>query len=163
MSRAVYPGTFDPISYGHIDLAERGLKIFDELIVAVARNVSKSTLFSAEERVEMVREVFEGVPGVTVDSYAGMTVEYVRSAGANVTLRGIRSITDFEYEFQMAMTNRHFADDLETVFMMTSNKYSFLSSHFIKEVAALGGDVSGFVPPVVEKRLKAKLGERVNG
>ncbi len=160
MSKAVYPGSFDPISYGHIDLAERGLKMFDELIVAVARNVSKQAVFSADERVEMVREVFEGVPGVTVDSYEGMTVDFVRSVGANVILRGIRTVSDFEYEFQMALTNRHFADDIETVFMMTSNQYSFLSSHFIREAVALGGDVSAFVPPQVKTRLKRKLGKR---
>jgi len=160
MSKAVYPGSFDPISYGHIDLAERGLKIFDELTVAVARNVSKNTLFSADERVEMVREVFDGVPGVTVDSYTGMTVDYVRSVGANVILRGIRTVSDFEYEFQMALTNRHFADDMETIFMMTSNEYSFLSSHFIKEAVALGGDVAAFVPPIVEQHLKKKLTKR---
>jgi len=160
MSKVVYPGSFDPISYGHIDLAERGLKMFDELIVAVARNVSKQTVFTADERAAMVREVFEGVPGVTVASYEGMTVDFVRSVGANVILRGIRTVSDFEYEFQMALTNRHFADDIETVFMMTSNQYSFLSSHFIREAVALGGDVSAFVPPQVVARLKQKLGKR---
>ena len=157
MSKIVYPGSFDPISYGHVNLAERGLNIFDELIVAVARNVSKTTLFSAEERVEMAREVFADVPGVTVDSYTGMTVAYVRSVGANTILRGIRTISDFEYEFQMALVNRHFADDVETMFMMTSNQFSFLSSHFIKEAVMLGGDVSAFVPPLVETRMKEKL------
>jgi pantetheine-phosphate adenylyltransferase len=160
MSKAVYPGSFDPISFGHIDLAERGLKIFDELIVAVACNVSKTMLFSPEERTEMVRHVFEDVPGVSVDYYEGMTVDYVRSVGGNTILRGIRSVSDFEYEFQMAMTNRHFADDVETMFMMTSNKYSFLGSKFIKETVALGGDVSSFVPPLVEKRLTEKLRQR---
>ena len=157
MSKIVYPGSFDPISYGHVNLAERGLNIFDELIVAVARNVSKTTLFSAEERVEMAREVFADVPGVAVDSYTGMTVAYVRSVGANTILRGIRTISDFEYEFQMALVNRHFADDVETMFMMTSNQFSFLSSHFIKEAVMLGGDVSAFVPPLVETRMKEKL------
>jgi len=157
MSRAVYPGSFDPISYGHINLAERGLKIFDELTVAVARNVSKTMLFTPQERLDMVREAFEGVPGVTVDSYDGMTVDYVRSVGANTILRGIRSVTDFEYEFQMALINRHFCDDIETMFMVTSNEHSFLSSHFIKETVALGGDVAAFVPLAVERRLKLKL------
>ena len=160
MSIAVYPGSFDPISYGHVDLAERGLKIFDELIVAVARNVAKQMLFSPEERAEMVREVFKDVPGVTVDSFEGMTVDYVTGCGANVMLRGIRTVTDFEYEFQMALINSHFADEIETVFMMTSNKYSFLSSRFIKEAVALGGDVSDFVPPLVEQRLREKLANR---
>ena len=157
MSRAVYPGSFDPISYGHIDLARRGLEIFDELIVAVARNVSKTMLFTADERLAMAEEVFADLPGVTVDSYGGMTVDYVRSVGANTILRGIRSVSDFEYEFQMALTNRHFADDVETMFMMTSSEYSFLSSHFIKEAVTLGGDVSAFVPALVEQRLKEKL------
>ncbi len=157
MAKTVYPGSFDPISYGHIDLAKRGVKILGELIVAVARNVTKTTLFSPDERVEMVRKVFCDVPGVTVDSYDGMTVDYVRSIGADTILRGIRTISDFEYESQMALTNRHFTKDVEMVFMMTSNEYSFLSSHFIKEVVALGGDVSAFVPALGEERMKAKL------
>lgn len=160
MPKVVYPGSFDPISYGHIDLVERGLKVFGELTVAVAHNEGKSPLFTMEERVEMVREVLRDVRNVKIDSYDGMTVDYVRSAGASMILRGIRTISDFEYEFQMALTNRHFADDVEMVFMMTSSKYSYLSSHFIKEIVALGGDVSAFVPPLVEKRLKEKLLKR---
>ncbi len=160
MPNVVYPGSFDPISYGHIDLVERGLKVFGELTVAVAHNEGKGPLFTMAERVEMVREVLRDVPNVKIDSYDGMTVDYVRSAGASMILRGIRTISDFEYEFQMALTNRHFADDVEMVFMMTSSKYSYLSSHFIKEIAALGGDVSAFVPPLVEERLKEKLLKR---
>ncbi|MFO7900863.1 MAG: pantetheine-phosphate adenylyltransferase [Planctomycetota bacterium] len=159
MSMAVYPGSFDPISYGHINLARRGLKIFDRLIVAVARNVAKETLFTPDERVEMVREVLRDEPNVTVDSFEGMTVDYVRGCGANVMLRGIRTVSDFEYEFQMALINRHFTTDIETMFMMTSNEYSFLSSRFIKEAVALGADVSAFVPPLVETRLREKLQE----
>ena len=157
MPKVVYPGSFDPISYGHIDLVERGLRIFSEVTVAVARNEAKQPLFSMEERGEMAREIFGGMPNVTVDCYDGMTVDYVRSVGAKVILRGIRTISDFEHEFQMALTNRHFADDIEMVFMMTSSEFSFLSSHFIKEVVALGGDVSAFVPPLVEERMKQKL------
>ncbi len=158
MTTAVYPGSFDPISHGHINLAQRGLKIFDKLIVAVARNVAKQTLFTAEERVEMVREVLRDDSRITVDAFEGMTVDYVRSCGANVMLRGIRTVSDFEYEFQMALINRHFTTDIETMFMMTSNEYSFLSSRFIKEAVALGADVSAFVPELVQRRLQEKLG-----
>jgi pantetheine-phosphate adenylyltransferase len=153
----VYPGSFDPISNGHVDLARRGLKIFDEVIVAVARNWAKTTLFTADERVAMVHAVLDGEPGIVVDQYDGMTVDYVRAVGGNAILRGIRSVSDFEYEFQMALINRHFTEEIETLFMTTSNEYSFLSSHFIRETVALGGDVSAFVPPVVEERLRAKL------
>ncbi len=158
MTTAVYPGSFDPISHGHINLAKRGLKIFDKLIVAVARNVAKQTLFTADERVEMVREVLSDDSRITVDAFEGMTVDYVRSCGANVMLRGIRTVSDFEYEFQMALINRHFTTDIETMFMMTSNEYSFLSSRFIKEAVALGADVSAFVPELVQRRLREKLG-----
>jgi pantetheine-phosphate adenylyltransferase len=160
MPKVVYPGSFDPISYGHIDLARRGLRIFGELTVAVAHNEAKSPLFTMDERVEMVREVFKDTPGVTVDSYDGMTVDYVRSIGSHVILRGIRTVSDFEYEFQMALTNRHFADDVEMMFMMTNSQYAFLSSHFIKEAVTLGADASAFVPPHVEERMKQKLLER---
>lgn len=160
MPKAVYPGSFDPISYGHVDLARRGLKIFGTLTVAVARNMAKTTLFAPEERLEMAREVFADTPGITVGSYSGMTVDYVRSIGANLILRGIRTVSDFEYEFQMALTNRHFADDVETIFIMPSTEYAFLSSHFIKEAVALGADVSAFVPPLVEQRLREKLARR---
>ena len=154
---ALYPGSFDPISNGHIDLARRGLNIFGKLTIAIARNVDKAALFTVDERIEMVREVFQDEPAITVESYSGMTVDYARSIGANVILRGIRTVSDFEYEYQMALTNRHFDKDIESIFMITSDQFAFISSHFIKEAVALGGDVSAFVPPLVEKRLKEKL------
>ena len=159
MSRinVLYPGSFDPISNGHIDLARRGLKIFGKLTIAIARNVDKTALFSVEERVQMLKEAFKDEPTVTVDSYSGMTVDYARSIGANIILRGIRTVSDFEYEYQMALTNRHFDEEIESIFMMTSDQFAFISAHFIKEAVALGGDVSAFVPPFVEQRLKEKL------
>ena len=157
---AVYAGSFDPLTNGHVDIVERGRSVFDRVIVAVARNEGKDPLFTTEERVEMAREVLKDTPNLRVDSYDGMTVDYVHSVDASMILRGIRTISDFEYEFQMALTNSHFADDIEMVFMMTSNEYAFLSSHFIKEVVALGGDASAFVPPFVEQRLKERLLER---
>jgi len=160
MLKAIYPGSFDPMSNGHVDLAMRGVKLFGKLTIAVARNMSKTTLFTAEERVDMATRLFQDIPGVIVTGYDGMTIEYARSIGANVILRGIRSISDFEYEYQMALTNRHFADDIETVFMMTSSQYSYLSSHFIKEVASLGGRINEFVPALVEQRLQEKLARK---
>ena len=163
MPKVVYPGSFDPISYGHIDLVRRGLNVFSEVTVAVARNEGKNPLFTTDERVEMVREVLKDTPNLKVDSYDGMTVDYVHSVGASMILRGIRTISDFEFEFQMALTNSYFADDIEMVFMMTSSKYAFLSSHFIKEAVTLGGDVSAFVPPLVEQRLKERLVDTSGG
>ncbi|MCK4325484.1 pantetheine-phosphate adenylyltransferase [bacterium] len=158
MSRiAVYPGTFDPVTYGHIDLIKRALTVFDTLIVAVAHSSDKNPLFSIQERVEMLKEVTEGLPGVKVDHFGNLLVDYVKKQGARVVIRGLRVISDFEFEFQMALTNRSFAEDIETVFMMTNESYSFLSSRIIKEAVGLGADVQKFVPPMVEKKLREKL------
>jgi pantetheine-phosphate adenylyltransferase len=157
MKIAVYPGSFDPITLGHFDIILRGSHIFDRLIVAVAVNDDKDPIFSPEERKEMIAEVAEDIPNVEIDSFNGLTIEYVKSKGTNVILRGIRTVSDFEYEFQMALTNRTMVSDIETVFVMTSDKYSFLSSRLIKETVRLGGDVSAFVPPGVQQRLERKL------
>ena len=157
---AVYPGSFDPITLGHLDVIERGARLFDELIVAVAVSESKTPLFTMEERLEMIQAVAGHIPNVKVDTFRGMVVSYVQAQGSTTLLRGIRTMSDFEYEFQMAMTNRTFAPGVETVFIMASLKYSFISSRLIKGSAAAGGDIRAFVPPLVEERLKQKLKER---
>ncbi len=157
MRTAVYPGSFDPITFGHLDIIERGSKTFDKLIVAVATNSEKKTIFSAEERRDMIAEVTGHLSNVEIDEFAGLTVDYVRNVRSCVILRGIRTISDFEYEFQMALTNRTFAPDIETVFVMSSEKYSFLSSRLIKETVRLGGDASAFVPAAVHERLVRRL------
>jgi pantetheine-phosphate adenylyltransferase len=154
---AVYPGSFDPITNGHLDLIERASRLFERLIVAILRNEAKKPLFSVEERVEMVREVLRGYPNVEVASFGGLLVEFAASRGARVILRGIRAISDYEYELQMALMNRRLAPDIETVFLMAAEDYSFLSARLVKEVVALGGDVSGLVPPLVEERLRKRL------
>lgn len=158
----VYPGSFDPITNGHLDVIRRGAALFDRLIVAVAINQEKTAMFSLDERLDMIRESVKGIgPGeVEVDTFTGLVVDYVRKRGAKAILRGIRTMSDWEYEFQMALTNRTFAREVETVFVMASLEYSFVSSRLIKEAAAAGGDVSAFVPAHVEPLLKAKLGER---
>ena len=156
MSTAVYPGSFDPITNGHIDVIKRGARVFDKVIVAVADNPAKQALFTKEERVEMIREVTKAYRNVEIDGFDGLVVDYVHRKKAGVILRGIRTISDFEYEYQMALTNRTFAGDIETVFVMTHEEYSFVSSRLIKEAVSMGGDVSSFVPKDVEKRLKAR-------
>ncbi len=152
----VYPGTFDPITRGHLDIIERGLKLFDILIVAVASNLSKTPLFDVAERVEMISEAIKGYPNVRVESFDSLLIDYVRQKKAATVLRGLRVISDFEYEFQMALINRKLDPDIETVFMMTAENYASVSSRFIKEIAMLGGPVGAFVTPEVEKRLRHK-------
>jgi pantetheine-phosphate adenylyltransferase len=155
---AIYPGTFDPITNGHLDLIERGLKIFDHIIVAVAEGSYKKTLFNVPERLEMMREALADMPNVTVDSFPGLLVEYVKSQKGAVVLRGLRAITDFEYEFQMAMMNRRLEPDIETVFLMTGMRWVFLSSSILKEAAMHGGNIEGMVPELVYKKLREKYG-----
>jgi len=153
---AVYPGSFDPLTNGHVDIIERGARLFDRIIVAIAVNAEKAPLFTMAERVEISREVFRNHPNVEVDTFDGLLVKYVERRKANVIVRGLRAVSDFEYEFQMALMNRELAASLETVFMMPAVKYSYISSRLIKEVFALGGKVHGLVPELVEQRLRDK-------
>jgi len=155
--RAVYPGTFDPLTYGHVDIIKRASKIFDEVIVAVAHNPQKKPLFPFKERIQMVENALSGTKNVIVDSFSGLAVDYVKNKGIRIILRGLRMISDFEYEFQMALTNRNLNKNIETIFMMPSEEYSYVSSKLIKEAASLGADLDRFVPKDVEKRLKAIL------
>lgn len=154
---ALYPGSFDPITNGHLDLIERGARLFDRLIVAILRNETKEPLFTVEERMEMLREVVRGYPNVEVDSFHGLLVDYAAAKKATVLLRGIRAISDYEYELQMALMNRRLAPDIETVFLLAGEAYSFISSRLVKEVISLGGNIEGLVPPSVEVRLKNRV------
>ena len=154
---AIYPGSFDPITNGHLDLIERGSRLADRLILAILRNERKQPLFSVHERMEMLRDVVSAYPNVEVDFFTGLLVEYASEKKANLILRGIRAISDYEYELQMALMNRRLAPDIETVFLMASEAYSFISSHMVKEVIRLGGNISGLVPPLVEAKLKDRL------
>ena len=156
---AVYPGVFDPVTLGHTDIIRRGAALFDRLIVAVANNPAKQSLFTTDERLAMVREAVGNLKGVAVDSYEGLTVEYVRRHGASVILRGLRQHSDFEYEYQLALTNRTISG-VETVFVMADERVAYISSHLVREVAALGGDISRFVPAHVVNALKAKADGR---
>ncbi len=157
MKTAIYPGTFDPVTYGHIDVIERARGIFDRVIVTVARNVVKKPLFTVEERVSMLRQAVRGLPNVEVDSFRGLLVDYARKKRATAIVRGLRAVSDFEYEFQMALTNRKLAEKISTVFLMPHEKYTYLNSSIVREIALLGGDVSEFVPPDVCRRLMRKL------
>jgi len=154
---AIYPGSFDPITNGHLDLIQRGAKMFDRLIVSILRNDAKLPLFSVEERMEMLREVLHVYPNVAVESFDGLLVDYASARGATVLLRGIRAISDYEYELQMALMNRRLQPDIETVFMMANEAYSFISSRLVKQVFSLGGNIAGLVPPSVEERLNNRL------
>lgn len=154
---AVYPGSFDPITFGHLDIINRALKLFDEVIVAVANNEQKNPLFTVDERVAMIKSVMKDNTRATVDTFDGLLVDYVRSCKAQAIVRGLRAISDFEYEFQMAQINRGISREVETVFFMTSVFYSFLSSSIVKEVYSLKGPVDGLVPPLVKKALDAKF------
>ena len=157
---AIYPGSFDPLTNGHVDIIQRGSKMFDRIVVAILLNVEKAPLFTVAERVEIAREVFAGYPNVEVDTFDGLLVEYARRKRAGVIVRGLRAISDFEYEMQMALMNRHLNPDVETVFMMPAETYTYVSSRLVKEVVALGGSVTGLVPTLVEDRLREKKGGR---
>ena len=154
---ALYPGSFDPITNGHLDLIQRGSALFDRLIVAILRNGEKHPLFSVGERMEMVKEVTGGMPNVEVGSFGGLLVDYAAQNGATVILRGIRAVSDYEYELQMALMNRRLRPDIETVFLMAGEAYSFISSRLVKEVIRLGGNIGDLVPPSIEGRLKRRL------
>ena len=154
---ALYPGSFDPVSLGHIDLIKRATQVFDKVVVGVASNFHKKPLFTKEERLMMVTEAVKGIERVEVVAFDGLVVDFARKKKAAVLIRGLRMISDFEYEFQMALTNRRLAEDIETVFLMPSEKHSFISSTLLKEVSRLGADVSTLVPDFVEKKLKAKI------
>jgi pantetheine-phosphate adenylyltransferase len=153
---AVYPGSFDPITNGHLDIIARGLSVFDEVTIAILLNPEKQPLFTVEERVEIIGEAYKGEARIKVDTFSGLLVDYAEKIGATVIVRGLRAISDFEYEFQMALMNRHLNPRIETVFMMPAERYSYLSSRIVKEVFQLGGGVHELVPPVVERRLLEK-------
>ena len=153
---AVYPGSFDPLTFGHIDLIDRTVGMFDELIIAIAYNIRKSGFFTVAERMEMIRDLTEKHDNISVDSFDGLLVDYVREKKACCVVRGLRAFSDFEFEFQMALTNRKLNDNYETIFLMTHESYSFISSSLVKELIEFGGDISAFVPPLVEQRLKEK-------
>jgi pantetheine-phosphate adenylyltransferase len=155
---AVYPGSFDPITFGHMDIIERGLEVFDEIIIAVARNSEKNSLFTTQERITLIDEIYVNNPRVRVDTFEGLLVDYVASQGARVILRGLRAVSDFEYEFQIAQMNHNLKKEVETLFMMTSVPFGYLSSSIVKEVACLHAPVETLVPPPVQKALQEKFG-----
>lgn len=157
---AIYPGSFDPLTLGHLNLIERGLHTFDRLIVAIVSNPNKTPLFSVEERAEMIKEATKSDPRIEIDSFEGLLVDYVASKNTNVVMRGLRAVQDFEYEFEMAMMNRRLMPELEIVFLMSDDAFFYISSSMVREVAKLGGDVKGFVPPQVQKHLAARFGKK---
>ena len=157
---AVYPGSFDPLTNGHVDIIKRGARLFDRIVVAILINAEKSPLFTMDERVEIAREVFKDVPNVEVDTFDGLLVDYVDRRGAQVIVRGLRAVSDFEFEFQMALMNQRLNGRIETIFLMPAEQYTYTSSRLIKEVFRLGGKVHGLVPDMVEDRLRSKLAAR---
>lgn len=157
MKVAIYPGSFDPVTYGHIDIIKRSIKIFDHLIVAILSNVKKKSLFTLNERVKMLKTILKNMKKVEIGSFDGLLVDYMKKREATILIRGLRAVSDFEYEFQMAHMNHKLYPEMETIFMMTGEEYSYISSQLVKEVFSLGGDVSFFVPPLVVKRLKEKI------
>ena len=154
---AVYPGSFDPITNGHLDIIKRGIRMFDEVIILVAYNPSKSSLFTVEERVAMIQDTIKDIEGVRVDSYSGLLVDYLKKTGANIILRGMRAVSDFEYEFQMALMNRRQSREIETVFLMSGFKWFYTGSQIIKQVASIGGSVKGLLPDKVHRKLLGKF------
>ncbi len=156
---AIYPGSFDPLTLGHVDIMQRGSSLFDKIIVGVLKNVDKEPLFTVDERLAMIRDTFRGQDNVEADAFSGLLVDYAASRKATTIVRGVRAISDFEYEFQMALMNRRLAPTIETVFMMPAEEYSYVSSRLVKEVARLGGNIAGLVPKRVEKRLYERVRE----
>ena len=154
---AIYPGSFDPVTNGHLDIVRRGTVLFDEIIVAILHNPSKSALFTVEERLEMLQETMKDIPGVSFDTFGGLLVDYAHKRGAQAVLRGMRAVSDFEYEFQLALMNRKLNREVQSIFLMTDYKWFYTSSTIIKEAASLGGDISGLVPQTVNLRLKEKF------
>lgn len=161
MKIAIYPGTFDPITNGHLDIVQRAARLFDKVIVTIARNSSKNPMFTEQERLSLITAAVKGNKRVEVDVFDGLLVDYARKKKATAIVRGLRAISDFEYEFQMALMNRKLNDQIETVFMMPNAKYTFLNSSIVREIARLGGDVKEFVPPVVQKALAARIKDRM--
>src|SRR5262245_16815551 len=157
---AIYPGSFDPLTCGHVDIITRGARIFDRIVIAILRNIEKAPLFSVDERMAMLREVFADQDNVEVDAFDGLLVDYAQLKSASVIVRGLRAVSDFDYEMQMALMNRRLNADVETVFMMPGQAFSYVSSRLVKEVFALGGNISGLVPAVVEARLRARAASR---
>lgn len=157
MNKVIYPGTFDPVTYGHLDIIKRASRVFDRVIVSVAEDTSKNTLFSSQERVAMLSRAVKGIKGVEVESFDGLVIDYARRKNVKLVVRGLRMISDFDYEFQMALTNRKLDDNIEIVFMMPNESFSYVSAKLIKEAAALGAKLKAFLPDFVEKALKEKL------
>ncbi|MBN1396494.1 MAG: pantetheine-phosphate adenylyltransferase [Bacteroidetes bacterium] len=162
MKIAIYPGTFDPVTNGHLDILERALKLFDKVIIAVARNTSKNPFFTEDERIVLLKQATKHYKNVEVDSFEGLLVDYVKHTKATAVVRGLRAMTDFEYELQMALMNRKLYENMETVFLMPNEKYTYLSSNIVREIARLGGNVTKLVPPVVNKAFKQKKAVRDN-